>query len=123
MIDSSQDKSDASLAQYGTGSNNKNGGTKIHTTPSADPDVDAMKSSVLGEKGGDHAKKNRENKDNINGAGNGGVVDKGGNGVNENANPQNYQGNGDGGSKHQKDEDTENNVSADGNNGNADEND
>ncbi len=43
--------------------------------------------------------------------------------MNENANPQNYQGNGDGGSKHQKDVDTEKNVSADGNNGNADEND
>jgi hypothetical protein len=27
--------------------------------------------------------------------------------VNENANPQNYQGNGDGGNKHQMDEDTE----------------
>ncbi len=40
----------------------------------------------------------------------------------ENANPQNYQGNGDGGNKYQKDEDTERNDSADGNNGNGDEN-
>ncbi len=48
-----------------------------------------------------------ENEDNINGAGKGGVVDKGGIGVNENTNPQNYQGNGDVGSKHQKGEDTE----------------
>ena len=47
-----------------------------------------------------------ENEDNINGAGKGGVVDEGGNGVSEDANPQNYQGNGDGGSKHQKVEDT-----------------
>jgi hypothetical protein len=45
-----------------------------------------MESSVVGEKGDEHAEKNSENKDNINGAGNGGVVDKGGNGVNENAN-------------------------------------
>jgi hypothetical protein len=60
---------------------------------------------------------------NINGAGNGGVVGKGGNGVNENANPQYYEGNDDGGSKRQKDEDTEKNVSAVGNNRNGDEND
>jgi hypothetical protein len=39
------------------------------------------------------------------------------------ANPQNYQGDGDGGNKHQKYKDTEKNVSADGNNGNGDEND
>ncbi len=64
-----------------------------------------------------------ENKDNINGAGKGGVVDEGGNGVNEDANPQNYQGDGDGGSKYQKDEDTEKNVSADGNDRNGDKND
>ncbi len=44
-------------------------------------------------------KKNCEIEDNINGAGKGGVVDKGGYGVNKNANPQNYQGDGDGGSK------------------------
>ncbi len=43
--------------------------------------------------------------------------------MNEDDNPQNYQGDGDGGSKHQKDEDTEKNASADGNNGNGDEND
>ncbi len=66
--------------------------------------------------------KNCENEDNVNGAGKGGVVDAGGNGVNEDANPQNYQGNGDRGNKHQKDEDTEKNVHADGNNGNVDEN-
>ena len=82
-----------------------------------------MESSVVGEKGDDHAEKNCENKDNINGAGKGGVVDKGGNGVNESANPQNYQGDGDGGNKYQKDEDTEKNVSLDGSNGNGDEND
>jgi hypothetical protein len=40
----------------------------------------------------------------------------------ENANPQNYQGNGDGGNKYQKDEGTERNGSADGNNKNGDEN-
>jgi hypothetical protein len=41
----------------------------------------------------------------------------------ENANPQNYQGNGDGGNEYQKDEDTKRNDSADGNNGNGEEND
>ncbi len=41
----------------------------------------------------------------------------------ENANPQNYQGNGDGGNKYQKDEDTERNDSDDGNKGNGNEND
>ncbi len=91
--------------------------------PSADPKLDAIESSFVGEKGGILAEEICENKDNINGAGKGGVFDKGGNGVNEDANPQNYQGNGDGGSKHQKDEDTEKNVSADGNNRNGDEND
>ena len=45
-------------------------------------------------------KKNCEIEDNINGAGKGGVVDKGGYGVNKNANPQNYQGDGDGGIKY-----------------------
>jgi hypothetical protein len=51
--------------------------------PSADPKLDAMESSVLGEKGDDHAEKYRENEDNINGAGKGGVVDEGGNVVND----------------------------------------
>jgi hypothetical protein len=45
-----------------------------------------MESSVVGEKGDDHAEKNCENEDNIILAGKGGVVDEGGNGVNENAN-------------------------------------
>jgi hypothetical protein len=74
--------------------------------PSADHKLDAIESSVVGEKGGDLAENNCECKKNLNGAGGGGVVDEGGNWVNEDANPQNYQGNGDGGSKHQKDEDT-----------------
>jgi hypothetical protein len=91
--------------------------------PSADHKLDASESSVVNEKGGDLAEENCENKDNINGAGKGGLVDEGGNGVNEDTNPQNYQGNGDGGSKHQKNEDTEKNVSADRNNGYSDEND
>ncbi len=43
--------------------------------------------------------------------------------MNEDANPQKYQHDGDGGNKHQKDEDTEKKVSADGNNENIDEND
>ncbi len=43
--------------------------------------------------------------------------------MNENANPQIYQGNGDGGNKYQQDEDTEKTGSSDGNNGNSDEND
>jgi hypothetical protein len=51
--------------------------------PSADPEVDAIESSVVGEKGDDHAEKNCENKNNINGAGKGGEVDEGGNEVNE----------------------------------------
>ena len=42
-----------------------------------------MESSVVGEKGDDHAKRKCENKDNINRAGKGGVVDKGGNVVND----------------------------------------
>jgi hypothetical protein len=80
--------------------------------PSADPKLDAMESSVVGEKGGDHAEKKCANEDNINGAGKGGVVDKGGNGVNVDANPQIIkvmvmE------SKPQKDEDTEKYVSAD----------
>jgi hypothetical protein len=51
--------------------------------PSADPKADAMESSVVGEKGDDHAEKNCENKDNINGGSKGGGVDKGGNEVND----------------------------------------
>jgi hypothetical protein len=85
--------------------------------------MDAMKSSVVGEKGDDHTEKDYKNEDNINGAGKGGVFDEGGNGLNENANLQNYQGDGDGGNKYQKDEDTEKTGSTDGNNGNSDEND
>jgi hypothetical protein len=42
-----------------------------------------MESSVVGEKGDDHAEKNCENVDNIDGAGKGGVVDEGGNVVND----------------------------------------
>jgi hypothetical protein len=42
-----------------------------------------MESGVVGEKGYDHAEKNCENKDNINGAGEEGVVDKGRNVVND----------------------------------------
>ncbi len=79
-IDSAQDKSDASVAQHGVGSINKDGGTGTHTTPSADYKLDAIESSVVGEKGDDHAEENCENEDNINGAGKGGVVDEGGNG-------------------------------------------
>jgi hypothetical protein len=73
-----------------------------------------MENSVVGEKGDDHAEKNCENKDNIYRAGKGGVLEESGNGVNEKANPQNCQGNGDGGNKYQKDEDTEKNVFTDG---------
>jgi hypothetical protein len=81
-IVSAPDKADANLAQYGAGSNNKDGGTGTCAMPSADSEADAMESSVLGEKGDDHAEK-FENKDNINWAGKGGVVDKGGNVVND----------------------------------------
>jgi hypothetical protein len=56
-IDSAPDKADANLAQNGAGSNNKDGGTGTCTTPSADPKADAMESSVVGEKGDDHAEK------------------------------------------------------------------
>jgi hypothetical protein len=56
-MDSAWDEADASFAQHGTGSNNKDGGTGTCTTPSADPEVDAMESSVVGEKGDDHAEK------------------------------------------------------------------
>jgi hypothetical protein len=122
-IDSVQDEADASVAQHGAGSINKDGVTGTHTTPSADPKVDAIESSDVGEKGDELAEKKCEKKDNVNGAGKERVGDKGGNGVNENANPLNYQGDGDGGNKHQKDEDTEKNVSTDGNNRNVDEND
>jgi hypothetical protein len=45
--------------------------------------VDALESSVVGEKGDDHEEKNCKNEDNINGAGKGGVVDEGGNVVND----------------------------------------
>jgi hypothetical protein len=61
-------------------------------------------------KGDDLAEENCENKDNINGAGKEGVVDKSGNGVNEDANPQNYQSDGDGGNIHQRNEDTEKKI-------------
>jgi hypothetical protein len=61
-IDSAQDKADASLSQPGAGSSNKDGGTGTYTTPNADPNMDAMESSVAGEKGDDHAKKNVETK-------------------------------------------------------------
>jgi hypothetical protein len=115
-IDSAPDKADTSVTQHGAGSNNKDGDTGTHTMPSADHEVDAMESSVVGEKGDDLAGKKCENKDNINGAGKGGVVDEGRYGVNENANPYNYQSNGDGGNKHQKGEVTEKNVFTDRNN-------
>ncbi len=42
-----------------------------------------MESSVVGEKGDDHAEKKCENEDNINGTGKGGVVDESGNEVND----------------------------------------
>jgi hypothetical protein len=57
-IDSESDKANANLAQYDAGSNNKDGGTGTCTKPSADPKVDAMESSVVGEKGDNHAEKN-----------------------------------------------------------------
>jgi hypothetical protein len=82
-IDSESDKADANLAQYGAGPNNKDGSTGTCTKPSADPDADAIESSVVGEKRGDHAEKNCEIKDSINGAGKGGQVDEGGNVVND----------------------------------------
>ncbi len=56
-IDSAQNKAHASFPQYGTSSNNKDGGTGTCTTPSADHEADAMESSVIGEKGVDHAEK------------------------------------------------------------------
>ncbi len=65
-IDSTPHEADANLAQHGAGSDSIDGGTEAHTKPSADLKVDAMKSSVLGEKEDDHAEKNCENKDNIN---------------------------------------------------------
>jgi hypothetical protein len=82
-IDSESDKANANLAQYGAGSNNEDSGTGTCTKPSADLKVDAIESSVVGEKGDDHAEINCENEDNINGAGKIGVVDEGGNGVND----------------------------------------
>jgi hypothetical protein len=42
-----------------------------------------MNSSVVGEERDDHKERNCENKDNINVAGKGGVVDEGGNVVND----------------------------------------
>jgi hypothetical protein len=56
-IDSARDEADASFAQYGAGSNNKDGSTRTCTMPSADPKANAMESSVVGEKGDDHAEK------------------------------------------------------------------
>jgi hypothetical protein len=56
-IDSAPDKADANLAQYRAGSNNQDGGTGTYTKSSADPKADAIESSVVGEKGDDHAKK------------------------------------------------------------------
>jgi hypothetical protein len=82
-IDSAQDEADANFAQYGAGSDNKDGGTGTCTTPSADPEADAMESSVVSEKGDDCAEINYESKHNINGGGKGGVVDESGNGVND----------------------------------------
>ncbi len=61
-IDSARDEADASHAQHGAGSNNKDGGSGTYTTPSADPKVDAMKSSVVGEKGDNQAEKNVKTK-------------------------------------------------------------
>jgi hypothetical protein len=56
-IDSAQDGADASLVQHITGSNSKDGGTGIYTTLSAGPKADALESSVVCEKGDDHAEK------------------------------------------------------------------
>jgi hypothetical protein len=56
-IDSESDKANANFAQYGAGSNNEDGGTGTCTKPSADPKVDAMESSVVGEKEDDHGEK------------------------------------------------------------------
>jgi hypothetical protein len=50
-IDSAPDKADASVAQHAVGSNNKDGGTGTHTTPSTDLKVDEIERSVVGEKG------------------------------------------------------------------------
>jgi hypothetical protein len=61
-IDSESDKAHANLAQYGTGSNNKDGGTGTCTKPSIDPKLYAMESSAVGEKGDDHAEKNVKTK-------------------------------------------------------------
>jgi hypothetical protein len=61
-IDSESDKVNANLAQYGAGSNNKDGGNGSCTKQSADPKLDAMESSVVGEKGDDHAEKNEKTK-------------------------------------------------------------
>jgi hypothetical protein len=50
-IDSAGNKADASLAQHGAGSNNKDGGTGTYTMPSADSKVGANENSVVGERG------------------------------------------------------------------------
>ncbi len=54
-IGSESYKANANLAQYGKVSNNKDGGTGTCIKPSADPKLDAMESSVVGEKRDDHA--------------------------------------------------------------------
>jgi hypothetical protein len=77
---SESEESDANIAPFSTGSINKDGGTGTYTKPSADLKANAMECSVVGEKRDDHAEKKCENEDNINRAGKGGVVDKGGNG-------------------------------------------
>ncbi len=59
---SAQNKADASLALCDAGSNNEDGGTGNCTTPSADPKADAIESSVVSEKGDDHAEKNMKTK-------------------------------------------------------------
>ncbi len=61
-IDFAPDKADASVAQHGAGSNNKDGGTGTHTMPIADPEVDAIERSAIGEKGDDLAEKNVKTK-------------------------------------------------------------
>ncbi len=61
-IDSPRDKADASLAPCDAGSNNEDGGTGTYTMPNADPKVDAMESSVVGEKGDDHVENNLKTK-------------------------------------------------------------
>jgi hypothetical protein len=50
-IDSARDEADASLVQHIAGSSNKVGDTGTFTMPSANPEANAMESSVVGEKG------------------------------------------------------------------------